>query len=318
MKWKVVILIDEVTMRLRNLILNSEGLTIVLTGTNISLLRKIGEDIPELVEKVPPRISDVMIVDSQGEDISINEIRDIESFLAYSPEVYERKYVIVHECEKMTVQAANAFLKTLEEPPRYGVIIMDTKYWSYLLPTIRSRSVKINVQIPSNVFEILRKKFEKHYDLISVIVEHDFNVLEEIEKLTEDDISKKLEKNSSESVSKLVKKAFEKRSLESYLASMELIKRFAKVNKEEFILLYEYITKNISGKELFHFLKKLCWISEWLIMLEGKDRSPDMLESIRFLDSIARMKFTNLNNNLTLMNLMLIMRETIRSDELWN
>lgn len=311
-------MIDEVTMRLRNLILNSEGLTIVLTGTNVSLLRKIGEDIPELVEKVPPRIPDVMIIDSQGEDIGINEIRDIESFLAYSPEVYERKYVIVHECEKMTVQAANAFLKTLEEPPKYGVIIMDTKYWSYLLPTIRSRSVKINVQIPSSVFETLRKKFEKHYDLISVIVEHDFNVMEEIEKLTEDDISKKLEKISSESVSKLVKKAFEKGSLESYLTSMELIKRFVKVNKEEFILLYEYITKNISGKELFHFLKKLCWISEWLIMLEGKDKSPDMLESIRFLDSIARMKFTNLNNNLTLMNLMIIMRETIRSDGLWN
>ena len=311
-------MMEEITTRLKNLISRSEGLTIILTGTNISLLRKIAEGIPEQVENIPPRVSDVMIVDPKGEDIGIDEIRDIENFLAYSPEVYERKYVIVHECEKMTIQSANAFLKTLEEPPRYGVIIMDTKYWSYLLPTIRSRAVKVNIQVPQNVFEDLKEKFKEHHKLVSIIVEHDFEILRELEKLTEKDISKKLEKISSEDTSKLVKRSLERGTLDSYLASMELIKRFARVSKEEFVLLYSDITEKVSGKELFHLLKKLCWISEWLITLEGKDRSPDLVESIRFLDSIARMKIANLNTNLTLMNLMIVMREAMRSDEPWN
>ena len=311
-------MMEEITTRLRNLISRSEGLTVILTGTNISLLRKVAENVPELVENIPPRVSDVMIVDPKGEDIGINEIRDIENFLAYSPEVYERKYVIVHECEKMTIQSANAFLKTLEEPPRYGVIIMDTKYWSYLLPTIRSRGVKVNVQVPQSIFEDLKEKFKEHYKLVSLIVEHDFDILEELKKLTERDISKKLEKISSEDASKLVKRSLERGTLESYLASMELIKRFAEADREEFVLLYGDITEKVSGKELFHLLKKLCWISEWLIMLEGKDKSPDLVESIKFLDSITRMKIANLNNNLTLMNLMIVMREAMRSDKVWS
>jgi len=97
-----------------------------------------------------------------------------------------------------------------------------------------------------------------------------------------------------------------------------LIKRFAEADREEFVLLYGDITEKVSGKELFHLLKKLCWISEWLIMLEGKDKSPDLVESIRFLDSITRMKIANLNNNLTLMNLMIVMREAMRSDKVWS
>ena len=46
----------------------------------------------------------------------------------------------------MTVQAQNALLKTLEEPPEYGVIILMTSSLEALLPTIQSRCVLLNMR----------------------------------------------------------------------------------------------------------------------------------------------------------------------------
>ena len=57
-----------------------------------------------------------------------------------------KKIYIVNEAEKMTVQAQNALLKTLEEPPAYGVIILLTTNMDSLLPTILSRCVALHMR----------------------------------------------------------------------------------------------------------------------------------------------------------------------------
>ena len=56
------------------------------------------------------------------------------------------KIYIINEGEKMTVQAQNALLKTLEEPPAYGVILILTTNVEALLPTIVSRCVVLNMK----------------------------------------------------------------------------------------------------------------------------------------------------------------------------
>ena len=56
------------------------------------------------------------------------------------------KVYIVGEAEKMTPQAQNALLKTLEEPPEYVVILLLTANVNSLLPTILSRSVVLNMK----------------------------------------------------------------------------------------------------------------------------------------------------------------------------
>lgn len=67
-------------------------------------------------------------------------------------DVYVRPYssrwkiYIVNDAEKMSVQAQNALLKTLEEPPEYVVILLLTSNISELLPTIISRSVILNMR----------------------------------------------------------------------------------------------------------------------------------------------------------------------------
>ena len=54
------------------------------------------------------------------------------------------KIYIVDEAEKMTVQAQNALLKTIEEPPAYAVILLLANNNTSLLPTITSRCVTLN------------------------------------------------------------------------------------------------------------------------------------------------------------------------------
>ncbi len=72
--------------------------------------------------------------------ISIDRIREMGERL--SRKAYENKghIEIIPDADTMGVEAANALLKTLEEPPDETVIILISSRWSALLPTVRSRS----------------------------------------------------------------------------------------------------------------------------------------------------------------------------------
>lgn len=75
--------------------------------------------------------------------IRISQIRDVQEFLRYRIDG-GKKAVVVDYAERLMPQAANAFLKTLEEPPPGSVIMLITSRPSDLLPTILSRCQRIN------------------------------------------------------------------------------------------------------------------------------------------------------------------------------
>jgi DNA polymerase-3 subunit delta' len=87
---------------------------------------------------------DVVLVAPEERQIRIEEIRMIDEALSYRPFEGRKKVVIVDAAETMNVPAANAFLKTLEEPPEASVIILVSSRPDLLLPTIRSRCSRIN------------------------------------------------------------------------------------------------------------------------------------------------------------------------------
>ena len=66
-------------------------------------------------------------------------MREFISKLAVSPAVAARKVGIVYEADRMNTQTANAFLKTLEEPPANSTLLLLSTRPYALLPTIRSR-----------------------------------------------------------------------------------------------------------------------------------------------------------------------------------
>lgn len=79
--------------------------------------------------------------------ISVEDIRtQINADIDIKPYSSPRKIYIMNEGEKMTVQAQNALLKTLEEPPEYAVILILTTNVDELLPTILSRCVVLNMK----------------------------------------------------------------------------------------------------------------------------------------------------------------------------
>lgn len=79
--------------------------------------------------------------------IGVEDIRgQINNDIGIKPYSSPRKIYIMNEGEKMTVQAQNALLKTLEEPPEYGVILILTTNVDELLPTIISRCVVLNMK----------------------------------------------------------------------------------------------------------------------------------------------------------------------------
>lgn len=79
--------------------------------------------------------------------ISVDDIREqISSDVSVKPYSSEYKIYIVSEAEKMTVQAQNAILKTLEEPPAYVVILLLTTNAGVFLQTIRSRCVEMEMK----------------------------------------------------------------------------------------------------------------------------------------------------------------------------
>ncbi len=71
--------------------------------------------------------------------IPIRAIRDLRSWLGYSAMVSGLKVAVIVEAQRMTTEAQNAFLKSLEEPPDNSYIILTSSSPSELLPTIRSR-----------------------------------------------------------------------------------------------------------------------------------------------------------------------------------
>ena len=76
---------------------------------------------------------------SREASIKIEEIRALQKKLAYVPYEGRTKVVVVDGAELMNVQAANSFLKTLEDPPSATVIILISSNPHRLLPTLISR-----------------------------------------------------------------------------------------------------------------------------------------------------------------------------------
>ncbi len=81
---------------------------------------------------------DYIEIKPDGSSIKISQIRKFQSDIVIKPHGKYKIYVI-HESEKMTVEAQNAMLKTLEEPPKYAIIILVTNNKETLLDTIKSR-----------------------------------------------------------------------------------------------------------------------------------------------------------------------------------
>lgn len=107
---------------------------------------------------------DLIFIEPEGQNIKIEQIRDLNRSLSFKPVTGAYRVIVINRAEIMTPEAANSFLKTLEEPPLGNVIILKVKEPLDLLPTIVSRCQRIPFRpLPRNIVKEFIKK-EKDID----------------------------------------------------------------------------------------------------------------------------------------------------------
>jgi len=85
------------------------------------------------------RYPDVQVISAEKNAIQIDRVRALQSDAALAPLEGRYKLFIVREIERATLPAANALLKTLEEPPPQVLVVLTTARRDRVLPTILSR-----------------------------------------------------------------------------------------------------------------------------------------------------------------------------------
>jgi DNA polymerase-3 subunit delta' len=80
---------------------------------------------------------------SKSRRLLIEQVRDLEAAIHRTPEKGARKVAVIRDADRLMPQAANAFLKTLEEPPPGSLLLLTTELPEALLETIRSRCIAV-------------------------------------------------------------------------------------------------------------------------------------------------------------------------------
>ncbi len=85
------------------------------------------------------RYPDVQVIAAEKNWIQIDQIRNVQLDAAVAPLEGRRKVFVIQEIERATAAAANALLKTLEEPPSQVVLLLTSNRRDMVLPTVLSR-----------------------------------------------------------------------------------------------------------------------------------------------------------------------------------
>lgn len=103
---------------------------------------------------------DCYIVECEGSSIGVDKIRKMQTQVIMKPTYGGKKVFVIDDANNMTVDAQNALLKTLEDPPEYAVILLCSNNYDGLLDTIKSRLVKYSFKKNSNydLREYLKRK----------------------------------------------------------------------------------------------------------------------------------------------------------------
>ena len=107
------------------------------------------------------RAPDVSLTEpgSRSRRIVVDQIRSLEHALRLRTSDGRKKIAIIRDADRMQSQAANAFLKTLEEPPENSLLLLLTALPEALPETIVSRCLSLPLQIPSPA-ELSREETE--------------------------------------------------------------------------------------------------------------------------------------------------------------
>ena len=147
----------------KSLIANAAAQAMLCTGKGDTLPCNMCPACKKFLQGLSP---DVLFLDKgDKQTIQVDSVRDFLSSMCYAPSDGDKKIYIIDEADKMTPQAQNALLLSLEEPPAYVRFILIAQDSLSLLPTIRSRAPVLQTQLfsPERIADWLSNELNISY-----------------------------------------------------------------------------------------------------------------------------------------------------------
>lgn len=104
---------------------------------------------------------DMISLPADAPTIGIEDIRDFQRALALAPQNSPAKVGVLHDIHRLTSEAQNALLKTLEEPPPNTYLLAETSTPDVLLSTILSRFSLVSIGTNDTVDQTTIEEYEK-------------------------------------------------------------------------------------------------------------------------------------------------------------
>lgn len=189
----------------------------------------------EFAEFIGCKFPDLMVIDSEGEEISIAKIREVQNFLAYKSYNGGFKIVIVGHAHLMNQEAQNCFLKALEEPKGKTLIILISSKPEMLLPTIFSRCQLVKFFGKPEI--TAEKKAEENKILQKMLPVLESSLAEKFKYAKSLDF----EKQNLSQILEVLEKHFRRQMLEGSINSRRVLQLIDEIN-------YKITTTNASPK----------------------------------------------------------------------
>ena len=109
---------------------------------------------------------DFLCIEPDGNSIKIDQIRNLQKEIQEKPIISNKKVYIIDDADLMTKEAQNCLLKTLEEPPKFAVIILIGSNENAFLPTIKSRCMILHFNILSDLE--IKSYLQEQYNELNV------------------------------------------------------------------------------------------------------------------------------------------------------
>ena len=150
----------------------------LVSGPEGSGKQRLTRDLFQTINGETARTGDFHQIEpeSKSRKILVEQIRELESHLRMSTAGSRAKFGVVLEADRLMPQAANAFLKTLEEPPDRSVLVLVTARPDALLATIQSRCIHVPLRSPASAVLTEEETFLVR-ELSEIVVTSGFSII---------------------------------------------------------------------------------------------------------------------------------------------
>jgi len=314
-------------------LISHPGMAVMLVGASSIYLKDIAIS---LIAEDPDwssrkSTSDLLHIEPDGGNIGIDRISEARAFFNHRPAYGDRKYLLVTESEQMTAEAANSFLKILEEPPSFGQIILTCTTADKQLPTIRSRVIAFSVSYPVDKLGTIKELYRRRSKHVLAVCSEDYTVLKSLLANTENvrDLLEYIETMDDMNSDALIERVFNpgfdnefKDKLIKRKAIVLLLKSISEQKNRLFTTLSKLDARMKKSGQYFDYLREFAKVSrsilrdllvlnatcEWrelmntdlLEWLSGREALDSLEVDILWCDRIASMNRAVLNNRLVL------------------